>query len=99
MHTGRERRTHMLLRTIHNQQRWQRWQIHITPGHLLPVLVIVGVGLIYLPAISAHFVWDDTLFLADVPLYRDPALWIAALHRPFVLSPNYFRPFALLTFM
>ncbi len=63
---------------------------------LLPALVVL---LIYLPAVRYDFVWDDTIFLRDLPVYRDPGMWWSALFRPFVLSPNYFRPLALLTFV
>lgn len=63
---------------------------------LLPGLLVI---LLYLPALTFGLVWDDTIFLRDMPDYRDPGLWLAALFRPFVLSPNYFRPLALLTFV
>ena len=55
--------------------------------------------LIYLPAVRYQLLWDDTIFLRDTAVYRDPSLWPSALLRPFVLSPNYFRPLALLTFV
>jgi tetratricopeptide (TPR) repeat protein len=55
--------------------------------------------LLLLPALKFGLVWDDTIFLRDMPDYRDPGLWLTALFRPFVLSPNYFRPLALLTFV
>ncbi len=67
------------------------WLFLAVPGLL--------VLLLYLPVVGHGFVWDDPLFLRESPLYRDPALWTEALRRPFVLSPNYFRPLALLTFM
>jgi hypothetical protein len=57
------------------------------------------VAVAYLPALSNGLVWDDVTFLSDLPLYRDPALWMEALRRPFVISANYFRPLALLTFV
>lgn len=63
---------------------------------LLPLL---AAALVYLPATQYQLVWDDTIFLRDVPLYRQPGGWWQALWQPFVLSPNYFRPLALLTFM
>ncbi len=63
---------------------------------LLPALVAL---LLYLPAFNFQLVWDDTLFLRDYPTYRDPGLWPAAVFRNFILSPNYFRPLALLTFV
>ncbi len=56
-------------------------------------------ALLYLPALHGGFVWDDTLFLVDTPFYRDPANWGQALARPFLLSPNYYRPLAILTFL
>jgi len=68
----------------------RRWLVAI------PALIV---GLVYLPALRNGLVWDDVTFLSDLPLYRDPALWIEALRQPFVISPNYFRPLALLTFV
>jgi len=70
-----------------NRQRW------------LAVLPALIAALVYLPALSNGLVWDDQTFLSDTALYRDPALWREALRRPFVISANYFRPLALLTFM
>lgn len=55
--------------------------------------------LAYLPTLQAQFVWDDVIFLSNTALYRDPALWLEALRNPFILSPNYFRPLGVLTFM
>ncbi len=63
---------------------------------LLPAALAL---LFYLPAVRYDFVWDDTIFLRDLPVYRAPGSWLAALTSPFVLSPNYFRPLPLLTFM
>lgn len=63
---------------------------------LLPGLVAL---LLYLPALNFQLVWDDTIFLRDYPVYRNPSLWPAAIFHNFVLSPNYFRPLALLTFV
>jgi hypothetical protein len=62
----------------------------------VPALIV---AIVYLPALSNGLVWDDVTFLSDLPLYRDPALWMKALRRPFVISANYFRPLALLTFV
>ena len=66
--------------------------------HWLVVLPALIVLLVYLPALDYEFVWDDTIFLRDLPIYRDPTLWTQALSQPFALSSNYFRPFAVLTF-
>jgi protein O-mannosyl-transferase len=63
---------------------------------LLPAAIVL---LLYLPAIRYDFVWDDTIFLRDLPLYRMTGSWSAALTRPFILSPNYYRPLPLLTFL
>jgi Flp pilus assembly protein TadD len=68
----------------------RRWLV------MLPALIVF---LVYLPALGHGLVWDDTILLRDLSLYRDPALWAQALGQPFVLSPNYFRPFAVLTFI
>ncbi|MFQ5615608.1 MAG: hypothetical protein ACE5GO_04010 [Anaerolineales bacterium] len=67
-----------------------RWPV------LIPALIVI---LVYLPALRYGFVWDDTIFLRDLPIYRDPGLWFQSLFQPFALSPNYFRPLALLTFV
>lgn len=61
----------------------------------LPALVAF---LLYLPALHGGLVWDDPLFL-NHPLYRQPDLWGQALSGPFLLSPNYFRPLAVATFL
>jgi len=63
------------------------------------LLSALAVFLVYLPAVNFQLVWDDTIFLRDMPTYRDPDLWVRAIFAPFVLSPNYFRPLALLTFV
>lgn len=63
---------------------------------LLPAVFVL---LVYLPALRYDLAWDDTIFLRDMPAYRDPSLWLSSIFRPFVLSPNYFRPLALLTFV
>jgi len=48
--------------------------------------------LLYLPTLRGGLVWDD-------PLYRAPINWGRALGGPFVLSPNYFRPLAVASFL
>ncbi len=63
---------------------------------LIPTLLVI---LLYLPALKYQFVWDDTIFLQDMPAYRNPDLWLDSLFHPFVLSPNYFRPLAVLSFV
>ncbi len=62
----------------------------------VPALIVLFV---YLPALQNGLVWDDVTFLSDMPLYRNPALLVETLRQPFVISPNYFRPLALLTFI
>ena len=61
----------------------------------LPALLAL---LLFLPSVTSDFVWDDKIFLLDLPAYRSPSSWLSAILQPFVLSPNYFRPLALLTF-
>jgi Flp pilus assembly protein TadD len=68
-------------------------------SHWLIAVPALIVTLVYLPALRHELVWSDAIFLRDVPLYRDPALWPEALRRPFVLSTNYFRPLGVLAFM
>ena len=62
-------------------------------------LPALAAALLYLPALRGGFVWDDPLFLVDTPFYREAADWDAALTRPFLLSPNYYRPLAVATFL
>ncbi len=54
--------------------------------------------LLYLPTLRGGLVWDDPLLL-NHPLYRAPINWAQALGSPFVLSPNYFRPLAVASFL
>ncbi len=61
----------------------------------LPPLVAF---LLYLPALHSGLVWDDPLFL-NHPVYRQRELWAQALGGAFLLSPNYFRPLAVATFL
>ena len=64
---------------------------------LLPLLVAF---LAYLPALGNQFVWDDHDLLVNQQYLRDPALWADALrHLLAIISPNYFRPLAVLTFI
>ena len=54
--------------------------------------------MLYLPSLSHGFVWDDTYFLTDLPLLRDPELWWRQLSEPLFVSRNYFRPLPLAAF-
>ena len=65
---------------------------------LLAVPAVIAF-LVYLPTLNNTLVWDDVTFLYDSPLYRDPTFGWAVIFRPFVISANYFRPLALLTFV
>jgi Flp pilus assembly protein TadD len=65
----------------------------------LALLSAVLIFLCYSRTLGYELVWDDTIFLSEMPTYRDPTLWLSALFQPFVLSPNYFRPLAILTFV
>jgi len=72
---------------IHKHARW------------LLLLPAVAAFLAYLPQLGYGFVWDDLIFLVGSNLYRDPSHLREALTSPFLLSSDYFRPLALLTFM
>jgi hypothetical protein len=79
-------------RDIHSPARTtKRWSRLLL---VLPALVAVAV---YLPALRNGLVWDDRVCLVDSTLYRDPARFAEAMTRPFLLSPNYFRPLAVLS--
>lgn len=54
--------------------------------------------MLYLPSLSHGFVWDDTYFLTDLPLLRDPDLWWRQIGEPLFVSRNYFRPLPLAMF-
>jgi tetratricopeptide (TPR) repeat protein len=54
--------------------------------------------MLYLPTLSHGFVWDDTYFLTDLPLLRDPELWWQQISEPLFVSRNYFRPLPLAAF-
>jgi tetratricopeptide (TPR) repeat protein len=67
---------------------------------LLPVLLpSLFTFLIYLPVVRYALVWDDGIFLRDLPAYRLRGMGFESLTQPFALSPNYFRPLTILTFM
>ena len=61
---------------------------------LFPPLIVL---LLFLPALDFGFVWDDSLFVTDLSPYRDPSQWLEAMSQP--LSPNYFRPVGVFTFL
>ena len=83
--------------TLPAARRQINWEALIPAG--LALIPALAVFMLFLPGVRYQFVWDDTIFLRDIPAYRDPDLWLDSLFRPFVLSPNYFRPLALLTFV
>jgi tetratricopeptide (TPR) repeat protein len=63
----------------------------------LPALVTCAA---YLPALRGGFVWDDIVLLYHQPYLRDPSRWSAALtHFLSVISFNYFRPVAVVSFL
>ncbi|MDP1612864.1 MAG: tetratricopeptide repeat protein [Sulfuritalea sp.] len=55
--------------------------------------------MLYLPALSHGFVWDDNYFLTHLPNLRDPELWLQQLFQPLFVSRNYFRPLPLFSFV
>lgn len=70
---------------------------HLIDASLL-LLAVAAVALAYWPSLYNGFVWDDILYLYDVEL-SDASLWTEALQAPFLLSPNYYRPLPLLSFI
>jgi tetratricopeptide (TPR) repeat protein len=87
-------------RTLKQEKEANRFKHYLTQisDHWMLFIPVFIAVILYLPAIQYDLVWDDTIFLRDLPNYRDPELWLPALFQPFVLSPNYFRPLPLLTF-
>jgi tetratricopeptide (TPR) repeat protein len=72
-----------------------RWLARI--AWLIPAIVVC---LLYLPTLGNQFVWDDNDLLYNQPFLRDPSLWTEALrHFLTIISPNYFRPLAVTTFL
>jgi protein O-mannosyl-transferase len=55
--------------------------------------------MLYLPALTHGFVWDDNYFLTELPYLRVPELWLPQLFEPLFVSRNYFRPLPLLSFV
>ena len=80
-------------------RRWRQWRAQVTTIHLLPAIPVLIVVLVFLPVLGSRFVWDDDIFLSDLLVYRAPTPALVGLLRPFVLSPNYFRPLVVLTFL
>ncbi len=70
------------------------------PSLPIPLLwsgVLVLVAILYLQTATFQFLWDDEQVIYGRVDYRSPAEWRSALSQPLDFSPNYFRPFALLT--
>lgn len=89
--------TYRTLKHEEETNRFKRYIRQIADQWIL-ILPMFFAIILYLPAVQYDLVWDDTIFLRDLPNYRDSELWLPALFQPFVLSPNYFRPLPLLTF-
>lgn len=53
--------------------------------------------MVFLPALSGRFVWDDHLLVLGAPFFHTPSMWAQALGDPLASSPNAFRPLALLS--
>jgi VanZ family protein len=62
---------------------------------LAPLAVIV----VYYPVVRYQYTWDDLSYFLEDSIYRDPARFWQSLRQPFVMSPNYFRPLTVLTFL
>ncbi|MEN3001825.1 MAG: hypothetical protein ABDI19_08300, partial [Armatimonadota bacterium] len=73
----------------------EQWSLFWLVWIAVPTLVI----LLYLPALSFGFVWDDEQVLFGRADYHDPAQWLQAVRQPLDFSPNYFRPLALSTLL
>ncbi len=67
-----------------------RWQFAFVP---------FVVGICFYPAIFGEYVWDDTLILVDSARYRVADSLVSAVWSSFSLSPNYFRPLGVLSFV
>lgn len=65
----------------------------------LPAIAALVTFAVLMPALDGELVWDDRYFLLDSPVYRNAASAVEAAFAPFVLSPNYFRPLGVLSFV
>ena len=75
----------------------QVWRWFARIAWLIPAIVVC---FLYLPTLGNQFVWDDNDLLYNQPFLRDPSLWAEALrHFLTIISPNYFRPLAVATFL
>ena len=76
------------------------WSFMGSQGRTRSAVIPAAIAfLAYLPALTFDLVWDDTLFLRDLPLYRGQTPWLEQVLQPFVLSPSYFRPLGLAGFI
>jgi len=64
--------------------------------YLLLALPAIAVGLVYVSTRKFGYVWDDLLYLGEASPYLG-ASFGEAFSGHFVLSPNYYRPLAVLT--
>ena len=73
---------------------------HHRVANLALCLPALAALLFYLPTMGNAFVWDDKDLLYNQPFLRDPSAWQTALvHFLSIISPNYFRPLAVATFL
>ncbi|MDA1086995.1 MAG: tetratricopeptide repeat protein [Verrucomicrobia bacterium] len=60
----------------------------------IPVVIAF---MVFLPALSNRFVWDDHLLVLGAPFFHTPSMWAQSLGEPLIFSPNHFQPVALLS--
>jgi protein O-mannosyl-transferase len=75
--------------------RGKGWGDHPAWILLAPLVVL----LICQPALQGAYLWDDARYFREDSIYRDPARFWTSLSGPFVLSPDYYRPLTILTFL
>ena len=62
------------------------------------MFIVLGVFVLYYPALENGFVWDDYLFLQSSAAYMDRGRFAASWFEPFSVYAAYYRPLVLTSF-